>query len=156
MPAGRNLARLLAGVVAAGIGAASAQSPAPAVLANYEIHNGAIAQPLTGKPGDPKKGREVAAGRTLGNCLACHVVSALANEPFHGNVAPSLDGVAGRLSEGEIRLRLVDPTKVNPDSMMPPFYRIDGLNRVIMRFQGKPILTAEQIEDVIAFLETLK
>lgn len=125
-------------------------------MARFEIKDGAIAASLTGRPGDPQKGRQVIVGRTLGNCLACHAISALANEPYHGNVAPGLDGVASRMSEGELRLRVVDGTKVNPDTMMPPFYRTEGLNRVMKRFEGKTILTAEQVEDVVAFLKTLK
>lgn len=143
--------------------AASAQGTSPIAQANppaaglvkFEIHDHAIAASLTGQPGDPQKGRQVVVNRQLGNCLACHEITALKNEPFHGNTGPSLDGVAGRLKEGELRLRLVDATKVNPDTMMPSFYRIEGLNRVLPRFQGKTVLTAEQIEDVVAFLKTL-
>jgi sulfur-oxidizing protein SoxX len=131
-----------------------AQGKAP--LARFEFKDGAIAAPLTGKAGDPQKGRQVVVGRQLGNCLACHAITALANQPYHGNVAPSLDGVASRMSEGELRLRVVDGTKVNPDTMMPPFYRVDGLNKVTKSFQGTTILSAEQVEDVVAFLKTLR
>lgn len=138
-------------------GTSLAQASPPATgLVKYEIRDHAIPASLTGQPGDPQKGRQVVINRQLGNCLACHEITALKNEPFHGNTGPSLDGVAGRLKEGELRLRLVDATKVNPDTMMPSFYRIEGLNRVLPRFQGKPVLTAEQIEDVVAFLKTLK
>ncbi len=145
---------LAALAVAASMAQASAQAPAP--LVDYAIKDGAVAASLTGKAGDAAKGRAVVVGRTLGNCIACHAVTKLQDEPFHGNVGPSLDGIAARLSEGQIRLRLIDATKVNPDTMMPPFYRIDGLNKVMARFQGKPILTAEQIEDTVAYLLTLK
>jgi len=124
-------------------------------LVKFEVKDGGIATSLTGKRGDVQKGRQVVLNRLLGNCLACHEVTALKNEPYHGNTGPTLDGVATRLSPAQMRLRIVDPTKVNPDTMMPPFYRIEGLNRVMPQFQGKPILTAEQVEDVIAFLETL-
>ncbi len=116
----------------------------------------AIPESLTGKPGDPEKGRKVFVNRKLGNCLACHQVSALADEPYHGNVGPSLDGVASRLSEGEMRLRIVDPKVVNPDTIMPAFFRSTGLHDVLEKFRGKTILTAEQVEDVIAFLKTLQ
>lgn len=133
---------------------AQANSPA-ASLVKFEIRDHAIPASLTGQPGDPQKGRQVVVNRQLGNCLACHEITALKNEPFHGNTGPSLDGVAGRLKEGELRLRLVDATTVNPDTMMPSFYRIEGLNRVLPQFQGKTVLTAEQIEDVVAFLKTL-
>lgn len=153
------LAGLLASTIAAaqqaGPGQAQAAGAAPAMV-RVEIKDNAIAASLTGKPGNPEDGRKAVAGRQLGNCLACHQISALDKEPFHGNTGPALDGVAGRMSEGEIRLRIVDATKANADTMMPPFYRVDGLNRVLPRFQGKTILTAEQVEDVVAFLMTLK
>lgn len=148
--------------VAAALLALAAVSATPALaqnagpLAKFEIKDGSIAASLTGKAGDPQKGRQAVVGRTLGNCIACHEVTALKNEPYHGNTAPSLDGVASRMSEGEIRLRVVDGTKVNPDTMMPPFYRTDGLNKVMKRFQGTTILTAEQVEDVVAYLTTLR
>jgi sulfur-oxidizing protein SoxX len=135
--------------------AAQAQAATPP-LVKFEIVDHAIPASLTGKPGNPQAGEKVVVGRRAGNCLACHAVTALEKEPFHGNTGPSLDGVASRLSEGEIRLRLVDATKVNPETMMPSFYRVEGLNRVRKQFEGKPVLTAEQIEDVIAFLMTLK
>lgn len=157
----RNAAKraaLIIAVLVASTGhllAQSADSPPPP-LAKFEIKDQAIATPLNGAKGDVKKGEAVVVNRQLGNCLACHVVTALASEPFHGNTGPALDGVASRLKEGEIRLRLVDGTIVNPDTMMPSFYRVDGLNRVLPRFRGKPILTAEQVEDVVAYLMTLK
>jgi sulfur-oxidizing protein SoxX len=139
-----------------GQSAPTGQANPPPALAKFEIKDGAISRPLTGQPGDPQKGRQVMVNRQLGNCLACHVVTPLKNEPFHGNTGPALDGVASRLGEGELRLRIVDGTKVNPDTMMPSFYRTEGLNRVLPRFQGKTVLTAEQVEDVVAFLMTLK
>jgi sulfur-oxidizing protein SoxX len=149
-------AALLGTLIAAGaVGLAFAQASTQP-LARFQIKDGAIAASLTGRAGDARKGREVAVNRQLGNCLACHVISALKGEPYHGNVGPSLDGVASRLTEGEMRLRVVDPTKLNPDTMMPPFYRVDGLNKVMTQFQGKSILTAEQVEDVVAFLKTLR
>ena len=135
-------------VVLAGLAApAWAQGKAP--LARFDIKDGAIAASLTGTAGDPQKGRQAVVSRTLGNCIACHEVTALKNEPYHGNTAPSLDGVASRMSEGELRLRVVDGTKVNPDTMMPPFYRVDGLNKVMGRFKDTTILSAEQVEDVV-------
>ncbi|MBM3538321.1 MAG: sulfur oxidation c-type cytochrome SoxX [Alphaproteobacteria bacterium] len=136
--------------------AAPAWAQGKAPLVTFEYRDGAIAASLTGKAGDPQRGRQVIVGRTLGNCLACHEIAALKNEPYHGNTAPSLDGVASRMSEGEMRLRVVDGTKVNPDTMMPPFYRVDGLNKVMKRFQDTTILSAEQVEDVVAYLKTLR
>ncbi len=156
----RHIAFAACLAVAAGAGLALAQDVPPSTakvrMIKFQIKDGGIPVSLTGHKGDPKKGREVAVGRTLGNCLACHEITALKDEPYHGNVGPSLDGVADRLSEAQIRLRVVDPTKLNADTMMPPFYRVDGLNKVMHKFQGVPILTADQVEDVVAFLETLK
>lgn len=140
---------LAAGSVALAQGAAQP-------LVKFQISNGGIPASLTGQSGDAQRGREVVVNQKLGNCLACHAVTALKSEPYHGNVGPSLDGVGSRLSEAQLRLRIVDGTKLNPHTIMPPFYRVDGLNRVLHQFQGKPILTAQQVEDVVAFLETLK
>ena len=130
----------------------------PSALADtlrpFEVVDQAIQAPLTGKPGNPETGRAIAAGRQ-GNCLGCHRLP-IPEEPFHGTVGPDLAGVGDRYSAAEMRLRLVDPTMVNPDTIMPPFYRLDRLNRVARRFRGKPILTAQEIEDVIAYLMTLK
>lgn len=125
-------------------------------LVSYEIVDGSsIPKSLTGAAGDPAKGREVVINRQLGNCLGCHTMP-IPEQPFHGGTAPDLAGVGGRLTEGELRLRVVNPKVVNPNTMMPAFYRTDGLTRVMEKFAGKPILTAEQVEDVVAYLETLK
>ena len=91
-----------------------------------------------------------------GNCLGCHSVTELEAEPFHGEVGPPLDGVADLYEEGELRLRVVNPKIVNPDTIMPGFYVTEGLHRVAEQFQGKTILTAEQVEDIVAYLMTLK
>ncbi len=147
---------LVGAVALTGLASLAFGQAASPPLAKFQIKDGAIATSLTGRPGDPAKGRAVVINRQQGNCLACHAISALSSEPYHGNVGPSLDGVASRLSEGEMRLHVVDPTKLNPDTLMPPFYRVDGLNKVMTRFQGKPILTAQQVEDVVAFLKTLR
>jgi sulfur-oxidizing protein SoxX len=117
----------------------------------------AIPAPLTGKPGDAKEGVRVVTGRRLGNCLSCHEISALHEEEFHGDVGPSLDGVAGRWDTATLRMIVVNAKMVfGSATVMPAFYRTDGLNRVRPEFAGKPILTAQQIEDVVAFLATLK
>ena len=113
--------------------------------------------PLTGRPGDPKEGGKVVAERRLGNCLSCHEIDALREEEFHGDVGPSLDGVAGRWDTGTLRMIVVNAKTVfGEETVMPAFYRVDGLNRVRSQFLGKPILTAQQVEDVVAFLATLK
>lgn len=114
-----------------------------------------LLESLTGKPGDPQRGRTILSERKLGNCLACHQVPALGDVPFHGNIGPTLAGVAKRYSEGELRARIVDPDAFNPGTIMPAFYRTHGLFRVLSHFNDAPILTAEQIEDVVAFLLTL-
>jgi L-cysteine S-thiosulfotransferase len=117
----------------------------------------AIPAPLTGKPGDAKEGVRVVTGRRLGNCLSCHEISALHEEEFHGDVGPSLDGAAGRWDAATLRMIVVNAKMVfGPETVMPAFYRTKGLNRVRPEFAGKPILTAQQVEDVVAFLATLK
>lgn len=110
---------------------------------------------LTGAKGDPARGRAIVANRQVGLCLLCHR-GPFAEERFQGNLAPDLTAVGARLSEGQIRLRIVDPAKVNPDTIMPAYFRTEGLTRVAPAFRGKTVLTAEQIEDIVAFLITLK
>jgi sulfur-oxidizing protein SoxX len=153
---GKGFARLLAGpavlalglMVNAGVGAGE-------LVAYKVVDETSIEQSLTGKPGDPAKGREVAVNRKQGNCLACHTMP-IPEQPFHGEVGPDLTGVAGRYSEGELRLRVVDPKVLNPDTIMPAFYKAAGLHRVLKGFEEKSILNAEQVEDVVAYLMTLK
>ena len=133
------------------VGTASAET-----LITYTIVDDfSIPKSLTGTAGDPVKGREVAINRRLGNCLACHVMP-IPEQPFHGETGPTLFGVADRYSEGELRLRVVDSKAINPYTMMPAFYRVEGFHRVAERFAGKPILTAQEVEDVVAYLMTLK
>ncbi len=110
---------------------------------------------LTGAKGDPARGRAIVANRQVGLCLLCHS-GPFPEERFQGNLAPDLTAVGARFSEGEIRLRIVDPTKVNPQSVMPAYYRTEGLERVAPAYRGKTVLTAEQIEDIVAYLSTLK
>ncbi len=135
----------------AAVGAAHADD-----IIAYEIADEvSILEPLTGAAGDADKGRETFIDRKLGNCLGCHAVSELEAEPFHGEVGPPLDGVADRYEEGEIRLQVVNAKIANPDTIMPGFYVVDGLHRVAPNFAGKTILSAEQVEDIIAYLMTL-
>ena len=95
--------------------------------------------------------------RRLGNCLSCHEISVLRKEEFHGDIGPSLDGVAGRWGAATLRMIVVNAKKVFGDeAVMPAFYRVDGLNRVRPEFVAKPTLTTQQVEDVVAFLATLK
>src|SRR5690606_25559510 len=104
----------------------------------------AIPEPLVATATDPARGREVLMGRD-GNCLLCHAVPETGAR-FMGNLGPSLSGVGARLNAGQLRLRLVDAMRLNPDTIMPPYYRVDELNRVAEAYRGKPILTAQQIE----------
>jgi sulfur-oxidizing protein SoxX len=115
----------------------------------------AMDTPLTGQPGNPERGRQIVENRQVSACLLCHS-GPFPDPHLQGNVGPSLDGVGSRLTPGEIRLRLVDPAKLNPDTVMPSYSAVDGLTRVGKAWAGKPVLTAQQIEDVVAFLATLR
>jgi L-cysteine S-thiosulfotransferase len=115
----------------------------------------AIPTPLAGAQGDPARGRAIVASRQLGLCLLCHSAP-IPEERFQGSIGPDLNGIAARLSEAQIRQRIVDPGKLNPATIMPAYYRSDNLTRVAPSFQGKSILSAQQIEDVVAYLVTLK
>lgn len=110
---------------------------------------------LTGQAGDPSRGRAVVLNRAVSACLLCHS-GPFPEAPFQGTLAPSLAGAGERLSEAQIRLRLIDSTVLDPQSIMPSYYRIEGLNRVGPAWRGKTVLTAEQIEDVVAYLASLK
>lgn len=125
-------------------------------LVAIRVDKDSISKPLTSQPGNPKNGAAVMADRRLGNCLACHKVSQLKSEPFHGDVGPSLDGVAGRWKEEQLRLIVVNPKVLFEDTAMPAFYRTADMHRVRREFQEKPMLTAQQVEDVVAYLTTLK
>lgn len=126
-------------------------------LVEYTIVDGVeIPKALTDKAGDPENGRKVAIDRKLGNCLACHQIAQIPEQPFHGNIGPELSDIGARLTPAEIRLQIVNSRALNPDSAMPAFYKVEGINQVKAGFEGKPILDAQQIEDVIAYLETLK
>jgi L-cysteine S-thiosulfotransferase len=124
-------------------------------IKRFTVVGDAIPASLTGQKGEPAHGRAIVIDRQVGMCLLCH------SGPFpevnlQGTIAPDLRGAGARLTEEQLRLRIVDASRLNPDTIMPPYYRIDGLYRVAPSFQGKPILTAEQIEDVVAFIATLR
>jgi sulfur-oxidizing protein SoxX len=124
-------------------------------LVAYQVVNRAIPQPLTAQPGDPEHGRRLVLEREAGDCTVCHAMP-LPQRQFHGTIGPPLDGVGERYTAGELRLRLVDPQAINPQTIMPAYYKVAGLQRVLERYRGKPVLTAQQIEDVVAYLLTLK
>ena len=121
------------------------------------IENLRIESSLTGKPGDPLAGREVFADRKLGNCLACHVNSDIPEQLFHGEVGPVLDGVATRWQPEQLRTIVVNAKAVFTDaSVMPGFYSLDVGENVRKDLIGQTILSAQQVEDVVAYLSTLK
>jgi sulfur-oxidizing protein SoxX len=114
-----------------------------------------LPSPLTGVAGDPVAGKKIVLDRHVGLCLLCHS-GPFPEERFQGELAPSLAGVGGRLSAGQIRLRIVDQGRVNPNTIMPAYFKTESLARVAPAYRGKTVLSAQQIEDVVAFLQTLK
>ena len=130
--------------------AASAQQAAA-----QRVVGDAIPASLTGQPGDAARGRAIVANRAVGLCLLCHS-GPIAEERFQGDLAPTLAGAGSRWSAGQLRLRIVDGARLNADTIMPPYYRTTGLQRVARNFDGKTILSAAQVEDVVAYLVTLK
>jgi sulfur-oxidizing protein SoxX len=133
----------------------TSQPSTPAPLRSYTVVGDAIPQSLTGAPGNAERGRAIVVNRQVGLCLLCHS-GPFPEEKFQGTLAPDLKGAGSRATEGQLRLRIVDASRLNPATIMPPYYRVEGLTRVAPAFQGKPVLTAEQIEDVVAYLVTLR
>ncbi len=129
--------------------------PAGAQLVAWRAMGDGIPQALTTEPGDPVRGRAIVASRQQGLCLLCHS-GPIPEERFQGNLAPSLDGAGKRLTAAQLRLRLADSRLLNPDSIMPPYHDARGLVQVGRAFDGQPILTAQQLEDVVAWLVTLQ
>jgi L-cysteine S-thiosulfotransferase len=123
-------------------------------LQSFAVSGDSIPASLTGSPGDPVRGRAIVINRQ-NTCILCHS-GPFAEQKFQGDLAPSLAGAGSRWSEGQLRLRLVDASRLNPVTIMPSYYRVEGLERVGAPWRGKPILTAEQIEDVVAYLTTLR
>jgi sulfur-oxidizing protein SoxX len=141
---------LLAAWAASLLAAAAQEGPTP-----FAVVGDAIPASLTGAKGDPERGRAIVTNRYVGLCLLCHS-GPFPEERMQGTLAPDLKGAGKRWSEGQLRLRIVDAARLNPATTMPPYYRIDGLSRVAPSLRGKPVLTAGQIEDVVAFLATLR
>ena len=133
--------------------------PSPCVAAGealrpYVISGNSIPESLTGIPGDATRGRALVLERT-NTCILCHS-GPFPEEKFQGDLAPNLAGSGSRWSTGQLRLRLVDASRFNPGTIMPSYYRTDGLDRVAANWRGKPILSADQIEDIVAYLATLR
>ena len=125
------------------------------LCAQVSIAQSSIESSLTGAKGDPARGRAIVADRHVGLCLLCHSAP-IPEERFQGELAPDLKGVGSRFTEGQLRLRIADSSRVNPATIMPSYYRSEGLTRVAPAFRGKTVLSAEQIEDVVAYLMTLR
>jgi sulfur-oxidizing protein SoxX len=124
-------------------------------LAGVASGEDSLPSSLTGAPGDPARGRAIVVNRQVGLCLLCHS-GPFPDERFQGNLAPDLTGAGARWSEGQLRQRIVDSSRINPATIMPAYHRTEGLVRVAPAWRGKPLLSAEQIEDVVAFLMTLR
>ncbi len=135
-------------------GLAGAQQKGPALLP-FTLTGDAVEAPLGGLKGDGKRGEAIVLDRRAGNCLICHRLP-IGDEPFQGEIGPALSGVGSRLTLGQIRLRLIDESRINPQTLMPPYYRIENLTNAAPEFAGKPGLTAQQIEDVASYLSRLR
>ena len=140
---------ILAGALLALPGFAAAQE-----LRSYAVIGDAIPQSLTGTAGDVARGRALVVERSS-TCILCHS-GPFPEQKFQGDLAPDLSGSGSRASEGQLRLRLVDAARLNAATIMPSYYRVEGLDRVGALWRGKPILSAEQIEDIVAYLVSLR
>ena len=126
-----------------------------AATAPYAVVDDGIPAPLTATPGDAARGRAIVASRQQGLCLLCHS-GPFPEERFQGNLAPSLAGAGSRWTAAQLRLRIVDSRRIVPGSLMPALHRTEGLQRVAPAYAGRPVLDAQQVEDVVSFLQTLK
>jgi sulfur-oxidizing protein SoxX len=141
--------------LAAGLACVPLQTQAEEAQRPYAVVGDAIPASLTGVPGDAVRGKAIVVSRQTGLCLLCHSAP-LPEEKFQGTIGPDLKGAGSRYTEGQLRLRIVDQGLVNPGTIMPAYYRLDGLEHVAAAFRGKTVLTAQQIEDVVAFMKTLR
>jgi sulfur-oxidizing protein SoxX len=124
-------------------------------MPSYRVVADGIPEPLAAGSGDAARGRTLIVTRESANCVLCHTVPDAAVR-FSGDIGPSLEGIGTRLSIPQLRLRISDNLRVNPATVMPSYYKIDGLDRVAAQYAGKPILTAQEVEDILAYLVTLK
>jgi sulfur-oxidizing protein SoxX len=128
---------------------------ASAQIAPFTVTGDAIEAPLESRTGDAQRGAAVVRNRDTANCLICHTIPDT-NERFMGDIGPPLAGVGARLTLAQLRLRVVDPTLLNDAAIMPPYHRAHDLTRVDERWRGRPVLTAQEVEDVVAYLATLR
>jgi L-cysteine S-thiosulfotransferase len=142
-----------AGCIAVLVGLAGCAAWAPGAVAPYRVDGDAIRERLAPSAGDAARGKAVVIARDS-NCLLCHAVPDAGRAM--GNIGPPLAGVGARLSEGQLRLRIVDSMRLNRDTIMPSYYSVDGLHLVAEAWRGKPVLTAQQVEDTVAYLLTLR
>jgi len=133
---------------------AGCATSAPDALLPYRVDGDAIRERLAPAPGNAARGKAIVLSRDS-NCLLCHAVPD-SGVRFMGNIGRPLGGVGAKLTEGQLRLRIVDPMRLNRETIMPSYYRTDGLNRVAEAWRGKPVLTAQQVEDIVAYLLTLR
>ena len=136
--------------------AVRAQTAVEPALGSFEVRDGGIDTMLAAGGGDPGRGRQVVVDAQRGNCLICHKITDVNEHRFQGDIGPSLDAVGERMSAAQLRLRIVDSTRINADSVMPAYHRTAGLKRVAARWRNKPVLSAGEVEDVVAYLRTLR
>lgn len=148
--------RYMMAAMACAISAGTAFAENTIAPQDVKFEEGTVAMSVTGAAGDPVEGRKTVSNKTLGNCLACHAISDQKEQLFHGEVGPPLDGAADRWSEAELRAIVVNSKSVFEDTVMPGFYSLEVGKNVAEKFVGKTILTAQQVEDVVAYLSTLK
>ncbi len=134
---------------------AAAVAAAQVSPGSYVVVDDGIPQPLTATPGDPARGRAIVASRQTGLCLLCHAAP-MPEERLQGSIGTDLAGAGARWSEAQLRLRVADARRLNPATTMPAYYRTDGLQQVGTAWQGRPVLDAQQVEDVVAYLRTLR
>jgi L-cysteine S-thiosulfotransferase len=152
----KTVAQLLIALIVTAIACANSEAyAAEAALMPFQIAGDAVPETLGGVRGDVRRGEDIVRDRRTGNCLICHQLP-LKDEPFQGEIGPALTGIGSRLSEGQIRLRLIDESLINPQTLMPPYYRAANLNNVDPEYAGRSGLTAQQIEDVTAYLSSQK
>jgi L-cysteine S-thiosulfotransferase len=148
----KALARVLVSAALAAGPAAGARAQA---LVRYAVEGDQIRAPLVREPGDAARGRKIVLDRSIGGCVLCHAFPE--PEPrFMGDIGPALAGVGARLSAAQLRLRVVDQSRIDPRTPMPSYYRTEGLYDVASAYRGKPILDAQQVEDVVSYLQTLR